>query len=62
MLTTAIIIYIIFVFASYDVILKDRILRPWPRFFLSLVWPFFCAFVVACLLAVWLLTLPEKLG
>lgn len=60
-MTAAIIIYIILVFAS-DVILKDRILRPWPRFFLSLVWPFFCAFVGVCLLAAWLLTLPEKLG
>lgn len=62
MLTAVLIIYIIFVFASYDVILKDRILRPWPRFFLSLVWPFFWAFVGVCLLAVWLLTLPERLG
>lgn len=61
MTTTVLIIYIILVFAS-DVILKGRNLRPWPRFFLSLVWPFFCAFVGVCLLAVWLLTLPERMG
>lgn len=58
MTTTVLIIYIILVFAS-DLILIDRNLRPWKRFALALVWPAFCAF---CLLAAWLLTLPEKLG